>query len=255
MRKLIVSTAAAAAFAGSAFAADLPSVKEAPVIVAPPPAFTWTGFYVGADIGGGWGNKTIQVPATSLNPQTTINPELSGIVGGGFIGYNLQFSQFVIGVQGDFQGAGLQASAYNAVTDSTTTPNQNWLAAVNGRLGFIYDRALIYGIGGAAWTEEDHTVSAGPGVTALLNSFGIPANPQKFNWNRSGYDVGGGVEYAVAPNWTVRAEYRYYNFGNWNYNSASWVGHGHENLTDNTVTFGLSYLFGGSAGIPVLAKY
>ena len=84
---------------------------------------------------------------------------------------------------------------------------------------------------------------------------GIPAFPQKASWSRSGYDIGGGIEYAVAPNWTVRAEYRYYDFGGWNYNYNSWVGHGHENLTDNTVTFGLSYLFSGPVLAPVVAKY
>ena len=255
MRNLLLSTAAFAALAGSAFAADLPSVKEAPVVVAPTPVFTWTGFYVGADIGAGWGNKNIQVPASPLNPQTSVNPSFTGIVGGGFVGYNYQINQFVIGVQGDIQGAGLQGNGYNVLTDSNTDVTQNWFGAVNGRLGFVYDRALIYAIGGAAWTEEDHTVSAGPYTTALLTGLGIPAFPQKASWSRSGYDIGGGIEYAVAPNWTVRAEYRYYDFGNWNYNFNSWVGHGHENLTDNTVTFGLSYLFSGPVLAPVVAKY
>ena len=133
MRKLLLSTAAFVALAGSAFAADLPSVKEPAPIVIPTPVFTWTGFYVGADIGSGWGNKNIQVPASPLNPQTSVNPSFTGIVGGGFVGYNYQINQFVIGIQGDIQGAGLQGNGYNVLTDSNTAVTQNWLGAINGR--------------------------------------------------------------------------------------------------------------------------
>lgn len=242
---------------GTALAADLPSSKEAPIFVPPPPPpFTWTGFYIGADIGGGWGQKTVGYEATPFFPAGSFNVNLSGVVGGGFVGYNYQINQFVIGVQGDFQGAGLNGSTHDRVTDSITTPHQDWLAAINGRLGFAFDRALFYAIGGVAWTEESHTVAAGALATAALNSIGVPANTQSFSWPRTGYDVGGGIEYAITPNWTIRGEYRYYDFGNWTYNSASWVGHGRENLSDNTVTFGVSYLFGNvPAPVPVVAKY
>jgi outer membrane immunogenic protein len=234
---------------GSAMAADLyqgqaGGLKDGPAFVPPP---LWTGFYVGADIGGGWGNKDINIPANPFHPQTTASPNMSGVVGGGFIGYNYQFNQFVIGVQGDFQGSGISGSVYNLPTDTTTKVTQDWLGAINGRLGFALDHTLFYAIGGIAFTRETDTVSAGPIATALLNGLGIPANSQHLSFDRTGYDIGGGVEYAFTQNWTARVEYRYYNFGNWTYNSNSWVGHGTENLSNSTVTIGVSYLIGAPA--------
>jgi outer membrane immunogenic protein len=255
MRKILIAATGLAALAGPAFAADLPSQKEAPVYVPPPPAFTWTGFYIGADVGGGIGSKTVNYAASPLNPAGFFDANFGGVVGGGFVGYNYQINQFVIGVQGDIQGAGISGSTYASAIDVTTTPHQDWLAAINGRLGFALDHALFYAIGGVAFTEESHTVAAGTFLAPTLTSFGIPANAQKFNWNRTGYDVGGGIEYAFTPNWTGRIEYRYYDFGSWNYYSSSWVGHGRENLSDNTLTVGVSYLFGAPAAVPVVAKY
>jgi outer membrane immunogenic protein len=256
MHKLLLSTAAFAALAGSAFAADLPSVKEAPVIVAPTPVFTWTGFYVGADIGSGWANRGISVPPGPLNPQDSFGTTARGIVGGGFAGYNYQINQFVIGVQGDIQGADITGTSYSPLLDVTTSPNQNWLAAVNGRLGFVYDRALIYAIGGVAFTDVSDNVSAGNLAAGFLLSNGIVPNSQKISHSATGYDIGGGVEYAVAPNWTIRAEYRYYNFGSWTGNASGWVPRTSDHtLNESTVTFGLSYLFGAQPVIPVLAKY
>lgn len=255
MRKILLSTVAFAAIAGQALAADLPSTKEAPVYVAPPPAFSWTGFYIGADIGGGWESKTADYAASPLSPAGSFNATASGVVGGGYLGYNYQINQFVIGVQGDIQGAGISGSTYVSAIDVTMKPTQNWLAAINGRLGFALYRTLFYAIGGVAFTEDSHTLNAGPFLTATLNSFRIPASSQPFSVNRTGYDVGGGIEYAFTPSWTARVEYRYYNFGSWNYASASWVGHGIDNLSDNTVTVGVSYLFGAPAPAPVAAKY
>jgi outer membrane immunogenic protein len=252
MRKSIL-TAALAALACPAFAADLPSLKDS---VVPPPVFSWTGFYIGADIGGGWGDKTVNYPASLFAPAGSFGLNLTGVVGGGFIGYNYQINQVVLGLQGDIQGASLWGATYLQPLDSTTKATQDWLAAINGRLGYALDRALFYVIGGVAFTNETHVVSAGPFATAALAAFGILSPPQTFSFDRTGYDVGAGIEYAVLPNWTLRVEYRYYNFGSWNFPTKGWVtGGGPENLSDNTVTFGMSYLFGAPAAAPVLAKY
>jgi len=257
MRKLLLSTVAFAALAGSAFAADLPSRKEAPVYVAPPPVFSWTGFYIGADIGGNFGNTSSHWLGTNWNSRST---DTSGVLGGGYIGYNLAglFNNYqifgggiVAGVEGEFQGLS-NNNTFNFINPNTgdaisLKAEQNWLASVNGRLGISYDRALFYAIGGAAWTEGKVTAT----VYSPANLFvGQLSNSKTI----SGWDVGGGVEYAFTPNWLGRVEYRYYQFDNFTLgNGAIWWNPLRENLTNNTVRVGLAYLF--SAPAPVVAKY
>ena len=109
-----------------------------------------------------------------MNPQTSVNPSFTGIVGGGFVGYNYQINQFVIGVQGDIQGAGLQGNGYNVLTDLNTDVTQNWFGAVNGRLGFVYDRALIYAIGGASPTRRRPHGQRGSLYHCPADGFGHP---------------------------------------------------------------------------------
>lgn len=285
MRGLLLSTVALVALAGSAFAADLPSRKEAPVYVAPAPAFTWTGFYVGADIGGAFGST--QLTNFGGYPWTSHSMDESGVMGGGFVGYNYQLNQnFVLGVEGDFQGTsasanfawnnpappptvvttpgtvvtvpGTLAAATTVLSPPTTTvvthPSTNfyaktsidWLAAINGRLGVSYDRALFYAIGGAAWAGTSSSLSA-------TDSNGVFLGALSNNTTLSGYDVGGGVEYAFTPNWTGRIEYRYYDFGSTALNPTFGPSTIRERTNVNTVRVGLAYLF--SAPAPVVAKY
>ncbi len=246
MRKIFLSTVAFVAIAGQALAADLPSRKEAPVFVAPAPMFTWTGFYIGADIGGGWAS------VRDNNVVGNFNRNPAGVIGGGHVGYNYQINQFVIGLQGDFLGSGINDSKYFPLTDVTVKGGQDWLGSINGRLGLAYDRALFYAIGGVAFTQSSDTVSAGPTLARLLPA-GTPTTFRYPQHSWTGFDIGGGVEYAFTNNWTGRVEYRYYDFGGANYLATGFGPNGHQNLSNNTVTVGLSYLFGAPA--PVVAKY
>ncbi|WP_374546019.1 outer membrane protein [Rhodoblastus sp.] len=249
MRNLLLSTVAFAALAGSAFAADLPSRKEAPVYVAPAPAFSWTGFYLGADIGGAFGSTSLHSDWTGWNSHSL---DTSGVLGGGYVGYNYQLNQnFVLGIEGDFQGTGASQS-FSWVTPAlggagfTAKSSLDWLASINGRLGVSYDRALFYAIGGAAWAQGTASLT---GTTT-----GIWYGSVSKTADLSGWDVGGGVEYAFTPNWVGRVEYRYYDFGN--YNLSPWVNTLtalREQSSVNTVRVGLAYLF--SAPAPVVAKY
>jgi outer membrane immunogenic protein len=258
MRKLLFSTVALAALAGPAFAADLPSRKEAPVYVAPVPVFSWTGFYVGADIGASFS-------ATSANPAFTYTGNYipwtgqsfnsSGFMGGGYVGYNYQLNQnFVLGLEGDFQGTTNSKSATWApspvlypLASATAKSSLDWLGAINGRLGVAYDRALFYAIGGAAW--------GGVGVSGTLDYAAIPVFGLSQSKTLSGFDVGAGVEYAFTPNWVGRVEYRYYGFSNYSISPASayLVDPARITTSVNTVRVGLAYLF--SAPAPVVAKY
>ncbi len=258
MRTLLLSTVALATLAGSAFAADLPSRKEAPVYLAPTPVFSWTGFYVGGDIGAAFS-------ATSTNPAYTYNASYipwtghsfnsSGFMGGGYLGYNYQLNQnFVVGLEGDFQGATNSQSATWAPTpvlyplaSVTAKSSLDWLGAINGRLGVAYDRALFYAIGGAAW--------GGVGISGTADYASVPLVGLSQSKTLSGFDIGAGVEYAFTPNWVGRVEYRYYGFSNYNMTSLAnyTVDPARITTSVNTVRIGLAYLF--SAPAPVLAKY
>jgi outer membrane immunogenic protein len=249
MRALLLSTVALAALAGSAFAADLPSRKEAPVYVAPPPAFSWTGFYVGADIGGSFASTSLN---NSFTGWTSRSENTSGVMGGGYVGYNYQINNFVLGIEGDFQGTSnnqtvtyLAPVALAPIGLGDTMQEKaamNWLASINGRLGIAYDRALFYAIGGAAWGGATASLTD---VTAGLY---FPNST-----TASGFDVGAGVEYAFTPNWVGRVEYRYYDFGNNNITGLGLVSPFRLQTSVNTVRVGLAYLF--SAPAPVVAKY
>jgi outer membrane immunogenic protein len=226
MLKRIAPALAALAMAAPAIAGDLPSVKDAPL---PPPVFAydWTGVYVGADLGGAWaqGKYSLGVYNNTRNG--------SSIMGGAFVGYNRQIGSFVLGVQGDVQGLGIDTNGL------VFGYKQNLLAALNGRLGFAFDRVLVYAIGGVAFSD-----------TKVLNVAGTYSDANV------GYDVGGGLEYAFLPNWTVRGEYRYYNFGTFNgtYTAIAPVNFGFQK-TDNTFNVGVAYKFGIPAPAPVVAKY
>ena len=281
MRKLLLSGVAFAALAGQALAADLPSRKEAPVYVPPVPAFSWTGFYIGGDIGAAWATTTASpswLYGNSYSYYGMSNPSLntSGFMGGGYVGYNYQLNQnFVVGLEGDIQGttnskssswvytptvrAAFTQTNYNYTTTYTAKASLDWLAAINGRLGVAYDRALFYAIGGAAWAGANASLSAlstysYPGATESLVG-GAAWEGYSISKTLSGFDIGAGVEYAFTPNWVGRVEYRYYDFGKYSLFSPTYYSLPAYNLSTsvNTVRIGLAYLF--SAPAPVVAKY
>ena len=175
-------------------------------------------------------------------------------MGGGYVGYNYQLNQnFVLGLEGDFQGtSNSKTELYRDITtwrqhDLYAKASLDWLAAINGRLGVAYDRALFYAIGGAAWAGANGSFSATDGAEWLGYSNSTTL---------SGFDIGAGVEYAFTPNWVGRVEYRYYDFGNDQpelVGSIMTVARLRLNTSVNTVRVGLAYLF--SAPAPVVAKY
>jgi outer membrane immunogenic protein len=129
---------------------------------------------------------------------------------------------------------------------NTLRLQENYLASIDGRLGIAFDRVLFYGIGGVAFTNTKFTA--------------LGAN---YTGNSTGYDVGGGIEYAFLPNWTVRAEYRYYDFGRTAFTPAALIGiqvapvptNNRLSKSDNVFRVGLDYKFGAPAPVAVVAKY
>jgi outer membrane immunogenic protein len=243
LRKLLM-TSALVCLAAPAFAADLPNRKSEPVYTPPPPpAFTWTGVYLGGQVGYQWGTSTPDVYAGGGFVGSLPGNTNSGVVGGGHVGYNLQVSQFVFGLEGDVDGS--SNSGGNATGVVAYTTREPIEASIRGRVGYAWDRILFYGTGGGAFGDFHNTYAGPGGVDSIWDS-------------RVGWTAGGGVEYAITDNWSVRAEYRYTDFGRVSDPLVASLGGdtATTHLTDNRVQVGFSYkfdLFGPPA--PTFAKY
>jgi outer membrane immunogenic protein len=230
--RLLIGAALLAILSSPLAAADLsrPAPAPAPVYTkAPPPmVFSWTGFYIGGNLGGHWGrdNTTtaadpvgwLAVGAATINATTpgTVNP--SGFEGGGQVGYNVQYGSAVFGLEADAEYMGGTAAravtgfgAGVAAADVFTTSTQpRWIATFRGRLGIAMDRALLYATGGGAFsgvstTDTFCSFSCPAGVAADFAS--VTNNSGVWGWT-----VGGGIEWAITNNWIGRAEYLYVAF-------------------------------------------
>lgn len=231
-------------------AADLPSTKGAPIYTPPPPVFSWTGFYIGAQAGYEWGRTHADTYADFIGggPIFTQGHSDQGVVGGIHLGYNWQVSQFVLGFEGDVNGSGYSGSNTLLGGFVHTHSRIPVDGSIRGRVGFAWNRALIYATGGAAFAsiDESSTITIGPGAT------------DSGTFQRIGWTVGGGVEYAIDDNWSLRAEYRYTDYGVNRLDLVNEFGplHSQVHQTDNRVQAGFSYKFGfAPPPAPVLAKY
>ncbi|ALK08632.1 outer membrane protein [Blastochloris viridis] len=232
MRRIALALLASTVLAGTASAADLAARKAAAAAAAPVTYGTnWTGFYLGGNVGYGWGTNDWTFDGVGTDN------DFDGFVGGGQIGFDYQIGNIVVGIQGDISGANLEGKS--TIGGVEFKNEATWLASVTGRVGFTVDRALFYVKGGAAWTDLDSTVSDG-------------IDSAKKSETRDGWTVGGGIEYAFAPNWSTFVEYDYYDFGDKN----TIIGDGLVKIdTDvSVVKLGVNYRFGGAAD-PVVRKY
>jgi len=289
LRSLLLSTAAAVALSTGAFAADLPSRAPPPVYVPPAPIFTWTGVYVGGQIGYGWGQNNVSF-GDNFGDYNAFNYTSQGVIGGAHIGYNLQLSQFVIGLEGDVDGTSLGKSYSGPLAFGSSFVGSGFLAnpipgninvnvhhniegSIRGRIGYAWDRVLLYATGGVAFGGFSGNVSGNfPGGTYLTPDgeggfIGTPFSPfggsASASQTRVGWTVGGGIEYAVTNNWSVRAEYRYTAFGHSTVYANSFYApilgasgaYLNRNFNENRVQVGFSYKFDTAAPAPVVAKY
>jgi outer membrane immunogenic protein len=226
-------------------AADM-HVKAPPPAPLPPP-FSWTGFYVGGNLGGAWANTTVTDNVFGLNFSNGNN---AVFVAGGQAGFNYQFgNNFVAGVEGDFDWA---ANNHNTVTGVvgplgdtfTANANDRWMATVAGRLGYAFDRWMIYAKGGGGWVGANSFT-----VTDVTTGASVTAGNSN---TLSGWLVGGGFEWAFANNWTLRAEYDYFGLSGRSFTvpvtapiavAGDTFTTGRNNIQMATV--GINYLFGG----------
>lgn len=202
MTASIMSTAVASA-------ADMP-VKYVP----PAPMFNWSGFYLGAHVGGTWGTteseiNSISVPGLFALAGFTLpvsSQSFNGFVGGGQIGWNWQSGIVVFGVEGELSATNAKGTAPCLLVLSCKT-EQNWLATAAGRLGLADGRDLYYVKGGAAWSHN--TYSANLNLLAGLNT--------EVSDNRWGWLVGAGIEHAFAGGLSAKLEYEYADYGSRDY--------------------------------------
>lgn len=185
--------AASALIGAQAYAADMPlkAPPYAPEIVAP--EMTWSGFYIGANVGYGWANV-----GTS-----GVSNDLNGIIGGGQLGYNWQLGKFILGAEADFQASGESRSDTATVLGTSFTVDQKiqWFGTARGRIGYAFGPWMVYGTGGVAWQNYKLSVSA-------LGSE-ISDNSTKIGWT-----AGGGIEWMFLPKWSAKIEYLYMDTGN-----------------------------------------
>ena len=241
---LLAATALSALLAGPAMAADLPvrySPPPAPVVVS---YYSWTGCYIGGNVGGMWVKKDWSDPVTGLSYG---GHNANGWLGGVQAGCNYQVGGWVFGLQGDYDWSSASGSNVNAlfpaVTDSSSVRS---LASVTGRVGYAWDRFLGYVKGGGAWERDNYTITGiTPGGVISVST----------SDTRSGWTVGIGGEYAFTNNLSGFIEYDWYGFGT---RTATFVGPGGLIPIDikenkSVLKVGLNYKFG-KAPVPVYSK-
>jgi outer membrane immunogenic protein len=240
--RAVLLGAAAGCIALGAQAADLP--RRAPPPPLPlPSAFTWTGFYAGLNAGyavhtgsGGFSDATYGI--------VTGGKQSGGFAGGGQIGYNYQFtpgSGFVIGVETDIQGIAFAKAdaAYLGTTPYySVRTNLDYVGTVRARLGYAFDRVLVYGTGGFAYGGGSRSSSA------ASYPYTLPGT------DRTGYAAGGGIEYAFTEKLSAKVEALYLHlnrgFTGTTYYSASvpaYYGAGKQDSGFALVRAGVNYRF------------
>lgn len=215
-------TTGISAIAGVASAADLARPVPAPYYTKAPafvPAYSWTGFYLGINGGGAFGNSSWD---------STGSRSISGGLVGGTIGYNYQFGQAVVGVEGDIDWAGISGTTSNACPGGCKT-SDTWLSTVRGRLGYAADRFMPYVTGGAAFGD----------IRAQAPGLG------QVGADRTGWTLGGGLEAALTTNWTAKVEYLYVDLGSFNCGLNCGAGLTTDNVSfhTNILRAGVNYKF------------
>ncbi|MGO1164045.1 outer membrane protein [Brucella sp. C7-11G] len=242
--KIILTSVALALASTSAYAADAIAYEE-PVAVVVADTFSWTGGYIGINAGYAGGkfkhpfSITQQVDdeffATS---DGSLDVTSSGFVGGVQAGYNYQFENgFVLGAEADFQGSNVKGEVkFNADNfgELKAGTKVEWFGTVRARLGYTAtERLLVYGTGGLAYGKVKSYADFG--------DEGISSSKTKAGWT-----VGGGAEYAITNNWTLKSEYLYTDLGKRNLIDISEDGNSFSldnKVKFHTVRVGLNYKF------------
>ena len=244
MKTFLMAGVAVVLSAGASFAADMPIVAPEPAIA---PEFDWTGAYVGLQAG--WARKehdTTYVSTTAPPGPGPIDLVLGdefgrhhdGINGGGQIGYLFQTGAFVFGVEGAVLAADFEDIFHSDVglADDEFRHRVDFIATVSGRIGFAWDRALFYAKGG--WAGADFNIDFNDGLDADFED-----SDGDFI---SGFQVGGGIDYAITDNLVLGVEYTFMRFDDTDFSVIDSTGITHDFESDleiQTINAKLSYRF------------
>jgi outer membrane immunogenic protein len=195
--------------------------------------FSWTGMYIGGNVGGAWTERDVTDAIFSLSADTS----RGGVIGGAQAGFNYQFGNFVVGVEGDIDWMGLKTTDAAAFVPSVGTlqgsADMQWISTLALRFGVAYDRLLFYGKAGGALVADNAVVT---NVTT-----GTSAASSKVN---NGWLIGAGVEWGFAPNLSTKVEYNYIDFRSWDLTTSAPVDVFTINRNTHLLKVGLNYQFG-----------
>jgi outer membrane protein OmpA-like peptidoglycan-associated protein len=163
--------------------------------------------FLAAVEGGGGGGGTSCATDDFEDPTFHYQFNTSGFVGGGHAGYNWQWGNAVLGVEGDLEGAAVSGSTTNLAGGFGVHTSMDFDASLRARAGWAFDRILVYGTGGVATGDVTTHYRVAAVVGGPLISLGENSDV------RTGWTGGAGIEYAVTPNWDVGLEYRYTDLG------------------------------------------
>jgi outer membrane immunogenic protein len=193
-------------------------------------AWDWSGFYLGADVGGAsqttssGHSEFFESADGSPNPESQA-PSSSGVIGGVHLGYNWQMAHVVLGVEGDWQWT--QASySFCRKTDFFGLPcsdhglgfvnvqsETRGIGTVRGRIGYAFDRVLVYGTGGVAFADLRGAITADCRVAGCASDGTRNLSTANFSTLKTGWVAGVGAELMLSPNWIVRSEYLHVDVG------------------------------------------
>jgi outer membrane immunogenic protein len=225
MKRILSAVILTAALTAPGLAADLGArtYTKAPVVA---PVSNWSGFYVGGNLGYGWGSANTDIfdrpPAPDFH--TTLGARSSGVIGGAQLGYNWQVGSLVTGLEADIQGSGIKGSTVrSSLINHQGLPEDpsnflssdqklSWFGTVRGRLGVtVTPDLLLYGTAGVAYGEVNN--SANQHFLAFFDGkfLEFPASARK---TKAGWTAGAGGEWMFARNWSAKVEYLHVDLGN-----------------------------------------
>jgi outer membrane immunogenic protein len=240
MKTILLSTSAMMALLTTSLvaqAADLPVKAYAPAPVTAQ-VYNWTGFYIGVNGGGGWGQQDPLTPLSNRFDRTSF--DTSGGMVGGTVGAQIQQGYVVLGLEGDLDWANIKGSGVSTPSIGglglvqpitlNITSNISAVGTVRARVGVAVNNWLFYGTGGAAFVKSSANGTSIAGVPC--GTLGIFPNCSASEW-RPGLAAGVGAEWGFTQNWTAKLEYLYVGV----------VGSGASMDHINTVRAGVNYRF------------
>jgi len=214
----------------------------APAYVTPPvPVFTWTGFYIGGNLGAAW----TQGNASDSFGNSVGAGQLAVFAGGGQVGANYQFNWLVVGIEADFDWLANNRNSTSAISTPIgalqLSANDRWITTLAGRVGIANANWLFYAKGGGGWVGVTN-----PTLTNVTTGGSISVSNSNSN---SGWLAGAGIEWAFAPNWTAKIEYDFLGLNNSSLTApvgTPFIGGDVVTITNRnvqTLTVGINHLF------------